>query len=73
MAVWGGNGVGDDNGIFGQRFAVVNTFPTVEIGSNATVDEGAPGAVPPRSPIRTPTIGLPRWTMETAAECSPSC
>ena len=41
MVVWGGNGPGDGSGLFGQRFAVVNTVPTVEIGTNATVDEGS--------------------------------
>ena len=39
MVVWGGNGPGDGSGLFGQHFAVVNTVPTVEIGTNVTVNE----------------------------------
>ena len=42
MVVWGGNGPGDGSGLFGQRFAVVNAVPTLEIGTPATADEGTP-------------------------------
>ncbi len=72
MIVWTGNGPQDGYGLFGQRYAVVNTIPTAEIGVDGQTDEGAVWVRNGSLSIPTRTPGQPRWTTETAAECSPS-